>query len=191
MLRIWRTEPSVARRRANRWLAPVLAALWIVSITAHLLALLDTHARDTLQLVGSSAALTLIILGVVWLFVGGQFNLNSRYESPWIPLTKSDRRGIRRQLARKAPLEFEHTDVVLELAHQQRRQTFGALTIFAIELPNSLGVAFTNPDPVLLTLTSIGLIFFLGVGLYCIAVTIRLNTPIRQLTQAAATSQPR
>jgi hypothetical protein len=188
ILRLRRSEPSVARRRANQWLVPVLTALWIVSIGAHLLALLDTHAQDTLQLVGSSTALVLIILGFIWLFVGGQFNVSNRYESPWTPLTKSDRRRVRRQLACKAPLELQHADVLLELAHQQRRQTVGALAIFAIELPNSLGVALTDPDPIVLTLTSLGLALFLGLGLYSIVVATRLKTPIRELTKAASRS---
>lgn len=185
MLRLRRTEPSVAERRARQWLSAVLAALWIVSITAHLLALLGTHAQAVLQLVGSSTALALILLGTIWLFISGQFSLSNRYESPSTPLVKSDRRRIRRQLAGKAPLDFQHTDVVLELAHQQRRQSIGALAIFGIELPNSLGVALTDRDPVLLILTSIGLLLFLGLGLYSIAVAMRLSTPIRQLTQAA------
>lgn len=186
MLRLRRTEPSVARRRANQWLVPVLAALWIVSVGAHLLALLETDVQDILQLIGSSTALTMIILGVIWLFVGGQFDFSSRYESPWAPLTKSDRRRIRRQFACKAPLDFQHSDVLLELARQQRRQAVGALSIFAIELPNSLGVALTDPDPVVLTLTSLGLLLFLGLGLDCIVVAMRLRTPIRELTQVAA-----
>ncbi len=180
MLRLDRLEPPLSRRRADRWLGPVLVVLWVVSVAAHLLSRFGIEPREALQVTGSESALVLLLLGFVWLYASGRVTLAGS-DSPATPLSKADRRTIRRQLTRKTPPDLEHADITLELAHRQQRLTLGYLALVAIELPNTVGIAIDNPDTFILVISATGVLLFLAVGIYGLITSRRLAPLIRQL----------
>lgn len=180
LLRLGRLEPSRARQRLDRWMRPVLALLWVVSLAAYLLARGGSGPVQVLRVSGSGCALVLLLLGFIWLFASGRV-ASTGAESPTTPLSGPDRRELRRQLRRRSPPDPEHADVLLELAHRQQRLTVGSLVLVAIQLPNVLGLGMDG-DRVTVVLSIVSVVIFVVAAVLGVAGLRRSRLLIQELS---------
>jgi hypothetical protein len=76
------------------------------------------ESRVVVQLVLLGLSLTVAIGGVLWGVGTGRYV--TRWRAISAPLNFFQKRRLRRQLAGKEPVDYDHLDVVLAIAHQTR-----------------------------------------------------------------------
>lgn len=137
-----RVHPSAQRRAADRRLRPVLITVWIATVTASLLSLRGSaDERDAFSVAASAGVLLVLILGVWWMSVTQRFLVRGSARSIRSALPPGSWPSVRRQLKQQEPFDARHGDVIIELAHQQRRLLLGSLTMFLFYVPLYIDIA--------------------------------------------------
>lgn len=152
-----RLHPTVRARRAEAVLKPLAIVLWVVAFTA---AVVSQWTRNlTGSVVAAGALVTLLAFGVVaflWAHRTGRYLVSGSDRSirTWLPAGAW--RPVRAQLALRRPLDSSHRDVVIELAHQQRRLLGGQVVFAAFYIPFYLDLTRTSETWFRILILSIG-----------------------------------
>jgi hypothetical protein len=170
------------RRRRTRvfvWVGALVLVSWAIGVVLALVlapATGSNHAsgRDGVQLL---VQLLLLLLGLVVGIVGFVWASRSglyvtRWRSVSSPLSRSEQRSVRRQIASKEPIDDEHADIVVAVAVQNRRATLGILPIFGAVMLFAASTAVST-DSLPIKLIELVASFAVVLGLVQLAVQYR------------------
>lgn len=185
-----RSGSSTRRSVLVRRLGAVVVVVWAGCVVLTITTFLSPPAgRDALRLITDGSVLALFLLGGWWLTASRRYLLRGSPNSIRNALPPGAWHSVRRQLAGRAPFDRERTDVLVELAHQQRSVLRGSSALIALYVPLYLSMATTSHDWLGLIFLSVGAVV-LGVGAACIGVARRrLTRFIRRTEDALATAE--
>lgn len=179
--------PDPGRRRRDRIVGPLVAIIWIAAVVLALVALLTPGDRGyTLGFASYGALALYAVAGGWWLISTGRYILRGSSASIRAAIPRSIQKSVRRQLALREPLDLEHADVVLELAHQSRDLIGGQIAFYAFYVPLYLNIAQNSHNPFGLVILAAGTITFI-VGVIQLGVA---NTRLARLTRSHEDDKP-
>lgn len=154
----WTAARSVARLRRDQRLHPergsaqrhrrvgaTVIALWVLAFVLALIGLL-THGRagEVLGLITYVFLAAYATVAFIWGSSSGRQMFRGSTAGIRNALPSGSWRSVKQQLAGRIPIDAEHQDVVLELAHQQRGLIEGQLAFAGFYVVLYLGIAHSS-----------------------------------------------
>jgi hypothetical protein len=175
-----RLDPHRSPRRHDAIFRPAVFIVWISAVVLALIGLITPGDRGYIFGFASYGALALFaVVGGWWLKSSGRYILRGSSASIRAAIPATARKSVRRQLALREPLDREHADVVLELAHQGRDLIGGQIALYAFYVPLYINIARNSREWIGIVILAIGTVVLL-IGAVLLAVTgKRLATLVR------------